>query len=181
MPKPILEPPGQTEPVTPPPIAVAAHDLLPETWDALMEADTFGFDALVRLHERTQRQIFGEVLDTTDQQALSGVVIEYAGMKMAIALIDPAIDYWSKQVLSHTAGERESRSYKDRVEDLKQLKKDWTAALAGLFLDAQEFLPILPKRVADAPRIVNAGDTVEHVTANPYDIPPMFGPPETIG
>lgn len=167
------------EPTTP--IAIEAKDLLPETWEALAEAKSFGPDALERLHDRTVRRIFGELLDETDQEVLSDVVIEYAGKRMAIALIDPAIDYWSKQVLSHTAGERESRSYKDRVEDLKALKKSWTGDLAALFLDAQDFLPIMPKRVVDAPRVVNAGDTVEHVTANPYDIPPMFGPPETIG
>src|SRR4051812_1815907 len=162
------------------PIAIEARDLLPETWEALAEATSFGPDALERLHDRTVRRVFG-TLDDADQAALADVVIEYVGKRMALALIDPAIDYWSKQVMSHTAGERESRSYKDRVEDLKELKKFWTGDLADLLLDAEEFLPVSPKRAVDAPRVVNAGDTVEHVTANPYDIGPMFGPPETIG
>jgi hypothetical protein len=162
------------------PIAVEAQDLLPETWEALAEASSFGPEALKRLHDRTVRRVFGELLSDAEQNDLLDVVVEYVGKRMAIALIDPAIDYWSKQVLSATAGERESRSYKDRVEDLKMLKKQWTGDLAALFLDAQDFLPVLPKRVVDAPRVVNAGDTVEHVTANPFDIPPMFGPPEEI-
>jgi len=161
------------------PIATEARDLLPETWDAMAEADTFGPDALDRLHDRVVRRVFG-ALDDTEQAALPDVVIEYVGKRLALALIDPAIDYWSKQVLSHTAGERESRSYKDRVEDLKELRKLWTADLAGMYLDAQDALPVMPTRAVDAPRVINAGDTVEHVTANPYDIPPMFGPPETI-
>jgi hypothetical protein len=160
------------------PIATAARDLLPETWEALAEADTYGPEALKRLHDRTVRRVFGELLDTSAQNDLADVVVEYVGMRIAIKLIDPAIDYWSKQVLSHTAGERESRSYKDRVEDLKELRKMWTSELADLWLDAQAQLPVLPSRVVDAPRVVNAGDTVDHVTANPYDIGPQFGLPE---
>lgn len=162
------------------PIAIAARDLLPETWEAMAEATSFGPDALERLHDRVVQRAFGEALEDDQQELLVGIVIEYVGKMMAIALIDPAIDYWSKQVMSHTAGERESRTYKDRVEDLKALKKQWTADLAALFLDAQAFLPVTPRRAVDAPRVINAGDTVEHVTANPFDIPPMFGPPETI-
>jgi hypothetical protein len=160
------------------PIAQEARDLLPETWEALAEVDTFGPVALDRLHDRVVAKIFG-TLDDAAQTALAPIVIEYAGKRLALALIDPAIDFWSKQVLSTTAGERESRSYKDRVEDLKELRKLWTAELADLYLDAQGALPIMPTRAADAPRVINAGDTVEHVTANPYDLPPMFGPPET--
>jgi hypothetical protein len=162
------------------PIAIEARDLLPETWDALAEADTFGPDALERLHDRTVRRVFGDLLDQTAQEALADIVVQYVGKRLAVALLDPAIDFWSKQVLSHTAGERESRSYKDRVEDLKELKKLWTADLADLFLDAQDALPVLPGRAVDAPRVINAGDTVTHATANPFDIPPMFGPPEEI-
>lgn len=163
------------------PIATAARDLLPETWEALAEATSFGPEALKRLHDRTVRRVFGELLDDATQQTLADIVIEYVGMRVAIKLLDPAIDFWSKQVLSHTAGERESRSYKDRVEDLKELKKLWTTELADLWLDVQDLIPALPTRAVDAPRVINAGDTVAHKTPNPFDMPDIFGPAEEIG
>src|SRR5690349_7259885 len=99
---------------------------------------------------------------------------------LALALIDPAIDYWSKQIQSRSVGERESSTYKDRVEDLKQLKKDWTAQVAGMFVEIEDLLPLRPRRAADAPRVIQAGETVAHATAQPFDIEPAFGPPEEV-
>lgn len=162
------------------PIAVEARDLLPETWEALAEADTFGPDALERRHNRVVRKIFGVLLTDAEQDVLSDDLIEYAGKMLALAIIDPAIDYWSKQIQSRTVGERESSTYKDRVEDLKQLKKDWTAQTAGLYVEISDQLPIRPRRAQDAPRVIQAGETVAHVTAQPFDIEPAYGPPEEV-
>jgi hypothetical protein len=172
-------------------IGTEAHDLLPETWDALAKAPSFGPNALLRRHDRVLNRIFGRVLTPEEQEVLPSVVIEYCGMRLAMNLIDPGIEYWSKQVLSRSVGERESASYKDRAEDLRLLKKQWTGDLASLWLDVQALIPPLPGRVTDAPVVATAGELtqtdanprtgvqVAHTTANPYDIEPMYGPPET--
>lgn len=174
------------------PIGSYAHDLLPETWEALAEANSFGANALLRMHDRVVNRVFGRMLSIEEQEVLPSRVIEFAGQVLALNLLDPGIEYWSRQVISRTVGERESATYKDRAEDLRQLKKEWTAKLADLFLDVQDLLPVLPGRAGDMPRValpgqlINSvdnprtqGDQVAHATANPYDLEPMYGPPET--
>lgn len=158
------------------PIAQEAQDLLPETWDALLDAKTFGPAALERRHNRVVTRTFGALLTDAEQDVLDDRLIEYAGKKLAVALIDPGIDYWSAQILSRTAGERESSTFKDRAEHLKELRKQWTADLAAMFLDIEILLPPSVGRAVDAPRVVQAGIAVPHITANPDDIPPLYGP-----
>src|SRR5688500_10763048 len=93
------------------PIALEARDLLPETWDALSEAETFGPAALERRHSSVIRRVFGVILTDAEIEALDQALIEYVGMKLALALIPAGIDFWSVQSISHTAGERESKAY----------------------------------------------------------------------
>src|SRR4051812_25084193 len=171
-------------------IALEAKDLLPETWDALTESQQFGEPALIRRYNRVVERIFGVIPTDTEQAAMNSRVIEYAGKSLAYRLLDPAIDYWSKQVISLSAGDRESKTYKDRVEDLKQLKKDWPADLAAMIIDIGPVLPPIPGRVQDPPRVVQAGqgintednprptgNPVVHTSPYPYDLEPPYGPP----
>jgi hypothetical protein len=173
------------------PIGTQAHDLLPETWEALSEAKSFGANALLRAHDRVVNRVFGRMLSIEEQEILPSRVIEFAGKMLALYLLDPGIEYWSRQVISRTVGERESSAYKDRAEDLRLLKKEWTAQLADLFLDIRDLLPVLPGRAGDMPRVVlpgqlintidnprTQGEQVAYATANPYDLEPMYGPPE---
>ena len=160
------------------PIADEARDLMPETWDALGRADTFGAAALQRRHDRVLRKIFGVVLEDDEQDLLSDIVIEYCGKTLALSLIDPGIDYWSAQIMSYTKGEQENESYKDRAAHLKDMQKKWVADLAALWLEVEPLVPLRPRRVQDAPRVIQAGETVAHVTAQPDDFPPLYGLPE---
>lgn len=163
------------------PIAIEARDLLPETWDALVDAaDTFGLAAIQRRHDRVIRKVFRRLLTKEEQEALDDRVIEYMGKRLAYTLLDPAIDYWSKQIVGRTAGERESSTYKDRAEDLKQLKKDWLVELGALWIDIEDLIPIQPSRVVDAPRVIQAGETVAHLTPQIDDLQPQYGPPEDV-
>jgi hypothetical protein len=135
-------------------------------------------------------RIFGTLLSVEQQEVLPSRIIEYAGMTLALALCDPGIDYWSKQVLSRSVGERESSAYKDRAEDLRLYKKEWTAALADMWVDIQSLIPPMPGRAGDAPRVVQAGSVpitadnprtgtqVIHVTPSVDDLEPAYGPPE---
>jgi len=173
-------------------VAREAKDLIPETWDALAKASTFGPAALERRHDAAIMRTFGIALDVDALNALNWRLIEYLGKRFAISLLDPGIEYWSRQILARSVGDRESSTYKDRAEDLRQLKKDWTADLAAMFIDISPLLPLQPGTAGDVPRVAIAGEltnTVEnprtqgeqvvHTTANPYDIEPEFAPPET--
>lgn len=164
-------------------IAQEARDLLPETWNALYEeGDNFGPAALQRRHNRVLRRIFNnEVPSAVEQEAYEAVdsrIIEYAGLKLAIALADPAIEYWSRQALSHTAGERESEAFKDRAEDLRRLKIEWTKAAAELEVEIGPLLPLRPGPAKASPQVRQAGETFAHLTPDPFSIPPAYGPPE---
>lgn len=160
-------------------VATEAQDLMPEAWEALKNAKSFGEQALGRRHDKIIRKVF-RGLDMTPEEleVLPEEVIEYAGKKLAIALVDPAIDFYSKQVLSHSAGERESKTFKDRTEDLRKLREQWIADTSALFLDIEDLLPLQVRRTQDAPRVIDAGDNLAHVTANPMEIEPLYGEAE---
>jgi len=161
------------------PIALAARDELPETWDALIEADTFGPDALERRLNTVMYRLFGAVLDMPEQEALSPLLATYAGKLFALDIIIPGIDYWSKQALAHSAGDRETKAYKDRAEDLAKLRDLIFKDAASLLPAVETELPQIPRRVGDTARVQEAGLLTAHVTPDPFSFEPLYGPPET--
>lgn len=165
-------------PIADSPIALAARDEIPETWDALIEANTFGEPALERRLDIVMYRVFGAALDQAEQDALSPLLAAYVGKLFALDLIIPGIDYWSKQAISHSAGERESKTYKDRAEDLKELRKLIFADAIALLPDVEAELPQIPKRLGDHSRVQEAGLLTAHVTSDPLTFPPLYGPPE---
>ena len=160
------------------PIALAARDELPETWTALLESPNFGEPALERRLNTLMHRVFGVVLDTAEQEALSPTLTSFMGKRLAIDIIIPGIDFWSKQALSHSAGERESKAYKDRAEDLKALHKQILADSAALLPEIETELPVMPRRLSDTARVQEAGLLTAHVTADPFGFPPLYGLPE---
>lgn len=165
-------------PIADSPIALHARDELPETWDALIEASSFGETALERRLDIVMYRVFGAVLDQTEQDALSPLLAAYVGKMFALDLIIPGMDYWSKQAISHSAGERESKTYKDRAEDLKELRKMIFADAIALLPEVEVELPQIPKRLSDTFRVQEAGLLTAHVTSDPLTFPPLYGPPE---
>ena len=109
---------------------------------------------------------------------MSPVLISYMGKRLALDIINPGIDYWSKQALSHSAGERESKGYKDRAEDLKDLRKQILADTAAMLPEVEASLPLVPRRLTDTVQVLPAGFSELHVTSDPFGYPPMYGPPE---
>ena len=160
------------------PIALAARDELPETWNALLEATTFGEPALERRLNTLMYRVFGAVLDDVEQETLSPVFISYLGKRLALDIITPGIDFWSKQALSHSAGERESKAYKDRAEDLKELRKLLLEESTALLGEIEAELPQVPRRATDTVKVLESGQLTLHVTSDPLSFPPLYGPPE---
>lgn len=162
------------------PIALEARDLLPSTWEALADDSVFGPAALERRHNRVVRNIFGSLLSHDEQEAMEDVdgrLVEYAGKVLAYSLLDPAIDYWGKQKISFTAGERESASYGDRIKELQELKLQWPADIAELLNAIEDLIPTRPGRgKTGSPHVIQAGENVPHVTPNPLEITAPWGP-----
>jgi hypothetical protein len=158
------------------PIALAARDELPETWDKLLETPTFGEEALQRRLDVLLYRAFGTV--EIEQDDLDPVLVSYLGKRLALDLIIPGIDYWSKQVLSLTAGERETKAYKDRAEDLKELRKMLLNDTAQMAVEVGAVLPQIPRPQGNFSRVLESGFSTAHVTSDPLTFPPLYGPPE---
>lgn len=169
-------------------IEYGARDELPETFDALLESENFGETALARRKALVMARVWGRQLDDTEIEALDPRVQAYASKMLARTLIGPGIDYWSKQVVSQSAGTTEQVSYAaDRSNDLRQLDKQLAAEIADLLGDVEVILPPVGVTVGAAPHVGQAGrlgtdgamQEGEMGTPTPYDFPPVYGPPDT--
>lgn len=162
------------------PIALFTRDTLPEEWEALVEAESFGEAALLRRYEHRLVKSLGTIVSGGEQEALDIEVVEYVGKMFAIDLITPAISLFSKMVISQTAGERSTEMYKDRTADLKELRKTLLAETSDLYLVIGDLLHRRTRRATDAPRVQQAGFIEPHTTANPADMEPLYGEPEDV-
>lgn len=145
-------------------IADWARGELPQEWDALLAE--YSDDFLTRKIDSIMMKLFGEKLDSDDQVALDERVLDYTGKLVALELIGPGISYWSKQAVAVGArGQNETKSYKDRAEDLKELRKWLLEATRGM---QAEVWPLLPNRRVDrdavGPRV---RQTIGAVTPDP--------------
>lgn len=161
-------------------IAKYAKDEIPETWAALADYKHFGEEALARRLISTVSKVFGTFLTNDQQNELNLKVVEYTAKVFVISLIRPGVDYWSKQVIDLSAGERERKAYSDRAKELKDMRGPLLAEISELYLEIQPLLPLLPKRASDSPKVSQIGDNIQHLTANPYDLDPLSGPAEDI-
>lgn len=159
-------------------IVMAARDELPETYDKLVETPTFGEGAVERRLATLVYRVFGTDVEPLDMDPL---LVSYLGKRLALDLIVPGIDYWSKQVLSLSAGERETKAFKDRAEDLKELRKLLLEDTSKLLPEVQDLFPQIPRRAADTARVIESGFSTIHVTPNPSAFPPLYGLPEETG
>lgn len=155
-------------------IAASAQGELPLTWKALANADSgYGEPFLINKVELIKTRLFGQIIATAVEDALDRRVIDYAGKLVALELINPGIDYWSKQPLSIGAtGRNENKGYKDRSQDLRELGANLLEQTRLVFPDIEALLPgRLFDTVAAYPRVRDI--EVAH-TPNPYDFEPPF-------
>ena len=169
-------------------IEEGARDELPETFDALIESENFGENGLARRKSLVMARIWGRQLDDAEIDVLDPRVQAYASKFLARTLIGPGIDYWSNQVITQSAGTTEQVSYDaQRVTALKELDKRLAAEIAELLGDVEIILPPVKLTVGAAPHVGQAGrlgtpgamQEGEMGTPTPYDLPPVYGPPET--
>lgn len=158
------------------PIAQSAISELPLTWKALRDnteavGETF-LDGQVRL---VTTRLFGNTIDDSVQAALDPIVLDYAGKLVALTLINPGIDYWSKQNLSVVAtGRNETKSYGDRAADLRVLAARLLEATRLMWPEVQALLPGRRFRTAGSiPRVRDVQGSAA-ITPNPYDFERPF-------
>jgi hypothetical protein len=159
-------------------IALHAKDEIFLSWKALEDADDFGIEALERRLGRVIYKTFGQVLTVSQQNELDPMVIEYLSKLLVLDLIRPARDYWSKQATSLTAGPEQSKTYAERAKDIQEMRAELLAEVATMLIELTPLLPHRPRRSKEHPLVGQAGDNVEHLTPDPYDLPALYGPPE---
>lgn len=142
---------------------------MPSTWKVLVEdSELYGPAFIDRKIKKVVVRLFGVSLTDAEQEDLDPLVADYAGKLLALELINPGMDYWSKQPTSIAAhGRNENKSYNDRAQSLRDLR---TSLLEQTRLMWAEVQPLIPnrrfRRVSAVPRVVEV--TGAH-TPNPYD------------
>lgn len=163
-------------------IALNARSELPLTWEALSSAPAYGDPFLQRKVNTVMVRLFGIILDEDEQDALDLLVADYAGKMVALQLVVPGIDYWSKQQTGVSAtGRNETKTYKDRAQDLKDLQKLLLIETTNLWPDVQALL--VSRRtntLAAVPRVGQIGDTTVPNTSDPRDFEPAYAPPTDV-
>lgn len=164
-------------------VLVRARDELPETFDALAQLSLFGPAALERRAEDVMHQVWGMALAMEAQEALPNPLLRYVGKLIARTLITPGLDYWRKQLTSQAAGTQEQISYADRGEELKELDKRLAIEIAELRPYIDVIVPEIVRPAGDVPHVQQAGrletaGASQMFTPHPYDLPPLYGPPE---
>jgi hypothetical protein len=154
-------------------IAAAAQGEIPETWRALAGSPSYGDSFLIEKLNAVMTKLFGDVQDVATQDALDNLVVDYAGKCLALELINPAIDYWSKQPVSIGAtGRNETKAYVDRSAALLRLRAFLVDQLRLMWPEVQELLPgRRVRRISNVPRVREL--TLAH-TPNPFEFEQPF-------
>jgi hypothetical protein len=158
-------------------IADFARGELPQEWDALQRE--YGDLFMARKIASVMAKLFGSILTVDEQGILDVRVLDYCGKIVALEMINPAISYWSKQAVTIGArGQNETKSYKDRAEDLILLRK-WLLEQTRLM--QAEVWPLLPNRKVDRnPKGPVVRQAIGAVTPDPDDFERPFALPEEL-
>jgi hypothetical protein len=157
-------------------IGANARGEFPTTFKVLADDAVLGADQIIRVIQRVESRLFGRVLTDSEETALDPVVADYAGKLVVLQLINPAIDYWSKQPLSLGAtGRNENKSYDNRARDLLALRTQLLEATRLMWPEVQALLPERRfDRVNNAPRVQQGSGVL---TPDPFGIERPFVDP----
>jgi hypothetical protein len=158
-------------------IVQGAYAFMPITLDALRRDVRFGDLWLQNQSQVIQVRVLGTFV-TPDQEetAYELVLLDWLSKRLALQLIKPGIEYWSRQVKTATTTQTsEVTSYPDMIASLKDLEIRLIAELAQEWRDLLVIVPGLPqRRVTPMPAVINSGSIVDpnnltwdFVTGNP--------------
>lgn len=160
-------------------IADIAKSHIPVTWAALAADTRIGDPTLTAQENYVTNVVFGAIPDDSTQDDLAQLVADYAGMKLAVAVIDVAIDFWMDVEEDRiTSGPREEVQYAERLKHLQARK---AALLREIAMIEPQVIPLIPSQLAQtassAPLLSSMGDDL--LTPNPIDFGPIYGPKES--
>lgn len=157
-------------------IADIARSNIPIIWDALSNDSRVGDPTLDAREAYVTNLIFGDTLTDLEQDALAQLVADYAGMKLAVDVIDVSIDFWMVQSETATTQQPvEIESYPERLKSLMERKKALLVMIANI---EPLIVPLIPSVLArsTAPLVSTIDD--ELLTPNPQDMGRKYAEPE---
>lgn len=157
-------------------ITTRVRGILPVTWDAMSNDKRVDDSVLVEAITYAETLYLGEEPDEATQAVMDRLVVEFIAKYAAIAIIDPAIDYWmEKSQTVVTTGTNETTTYPDRIKALKELKESLTKEIAQLEPVVSPLIPVIRTRKGtSAPRMSTINAPL--LTPDPQDFGAPYGP-----
>lgn len=148
-------------------IVDGAQMYLPVTFTALRKDSRFGDRSLQHLAELLKMKILGYTVTPDAEDQFPLVLLDFLSKRLALDLIQPGIDFWSRQVRTATATQTaEVTSFPDMIASLTKLRSALAYQLTNDWRDVQVLVPGTPNRkVVPMPSSSLMG--IPHVTRNP--------------
>lgn len=120
---------------------------MPTTFEALKEDINFGDRFLQAKAELIKYKILGQTIPPDQEANLHPMLLDYFAKRLALELIKPGIDYWSRQHRTITTTQTsEIASYPEIVKSLEKLELILRADCKELWQEVQFAVPGLPQR-----------------------------------
>ena len=159
------------------PIVDGISVVMPITFNALRNDVRFGDRWLQQAANMAQWRIFGSVSPPDiEADTYHPLVLDYLSKRVALALIKPGVDYWSRQQKTVTTTQTsEVASYPDMIASLRELGRGLRHELTQEWRDIQALVPGLPQRhVMPYPTTSLACQGQSYVTRDPSEMPPLL-------
>lgn len=158
-------------------IADIAKSNIPIIWDALSGDTRVGDSTLLAREEFVETEIFGDTLDDSQEDALASLVANYAGMLLAVDVIDVSIDFWMIQSETATTQQPvEIETYPERLKSLQERKKALLVRVAKI---EPLVVPLIPSLLTQRSRPLVSTIDDELLTPNPQDMGRKYAEPTT--
>ena len=160
-------------------IADSAKSNIPVSWDIVMKDARAGDSVLTARENYINNLVLGLEPDQTTEDALHPLVVEYLGKRLALDVVQVAIDIVMElSEMESTQQPVELTRYESRLKNMQEKKKNLLVELAELEPVIIGLIPNLSdRRSASAPRLSSIDDDL--LTPNPQDLGPIYAPLET--
>jgi hypothetical protein len=144
---------------------------LPVTFNALRNDARFGDRRMQELSNLIQLKVLGAAVTPDGEAQYPELLIDYLSKRLALDLITPGIDFWSRQIRTSSSTQvAEMTSYPDMIAGLKELKASLARQLCHDWETVQLFLPSTPNyKVIPMPTSSLLG--IPHKTRSPQHMP----------
>jgi len=158
-------------------IVDGASMFMPITFAALQKDARYGDRALQRRAELVKMKVLGYTVPADQEEQFDLVLLDFLSKRVALELITPGIDFWSRQLRTATATQTaEVSSFPDMIASLKELRIRLADELTQDWREVQLMVPGTPNRKV-VPMPASSLDLDPWysgpVTRNPQEMPPL--------